>query len=182
MTIDDSHIIEAIRSSSENGFRLLIAKYMEPIYWHIRRMVVSHADAQDATQETFVRAFRYFSNYVDSERLRGWIFKIATNEALRLLGQRKNASVSLDGDEAADSASQLLSDDYFDSGDKAAVMLQKAILSLPTKQQLAFNLRYYDEMSYDEIAEVTGSTVAAAKMNYHIAKDKIVKYINSNDL
>lgn len=89
MTIDDKHIIEAIRSNPENGFRKLLTKYKEPIYWHIRRIVVVHDDAQDAAQETFVRVFRNFNSCEGSDKLRGWIFKIATNEALRMLEKRK---------------------------------------------------------------------------------------------
>lgn len=181
MTIDDKHIIEAIRSNPENGFRKLLTKYKEPIYWHIRRIVVVHDDAQDAAQETFVRVFRNFNSCEGSDKLRGWIFKIATNEALRMLDKRKNATLSLD-DEDTSIMGHTIADEYFDNADKVAILLQKAILSLPTKQQLAFNLRYYDEMSYNEIAEVIESTASAAKMNYHLAKDKIVKYINSNDL
>ncbi len=181
MTIDDKHIIEAVRSNPEKGFRLLLTKYKRPIYWHIRRIVVGHDDAQDAAQETFVRVFRNFSSCDGADKLRGWIFRIATNEALRMLDKRNNTTISLD-DEDTNIAGQAIADPYFDDSDKAAVLLQKAILSLPTKQQLTFNLRYYDEMTYDEIAEVIGSTASAAKMNYHIAKDKIVKFINSNDL
>lgn len=181
MTIDDKHIIEAVRSNPEKGFRLLLTKYKRPIYWHIRRIVVGHDDAQDAAQETFVRVFRNFCSCDGADKLRGWIFRIATNEALRMLDKRNNTTLSLD-DEDSNIAGQAIADPYFDDSDKAAVLLQKAILSLPTKQQLTFNLRYYDEMTYDEIAEVIGSTVSAAKMNYHIAKDKIVKFINSNDL
>ena len=181
MTIDDKHIIKAVRSNPENGFRLLLTKYKKPIYWHIRRIVVGHDDAQDAAQETFVRVFRNFNSYDGADKLRGWIFRIATNEALRMLDKRNNSTLSLD-DEDTNIAGQAIADPYFDDSDKAAVLLQKAILSLPTKQQLTFNLRYYDEMTYDEIAEVIGSTASAAKMNYHIAKDKIVKFINSNDL
>ncbi len=180
MTIDDRHIVEAIRSNPESGFRMLLTKYKEAIYWHIRRIVVRHDDAQDAAQETFVRTFRNFSKCAGADKLRGWIFRIATNEALRVLNKRRNENLSLDDDE--NTVGEPLTDSYFNDADKAATLLQKAILSLPTKQQLAFNLRYYDELSYDEISEVTGSSVAAAKMNYHIAKDKIVKYINSNDL
>lgn len=181
MTIGDKHIIDIVRTNPESGFRLLLTKYKKPIYWHIRRIVVGHDDAQDAAQETFVRVFRNFSSCKSGDKLRGWIFRIATNEALRMLDKRKSTTLSLD-DEVTNIAGQTIADPYFDNSDKAAVMLQKAILSLPTKQQLTFNLRYYDEMAYDEIAEVIGSTASATKMNYHIAKDKIVKFINSNDL
>ncbi len=179
MTIDDKDIIRAIREKSETGFRLLMRKYKEPIYWHIRRLVVAHDDAQDATQEAFIRIFRSFDKFKDDDSFRGWIFRIATNEALRLIDSRKQDQVSLEEDE--NGANRVMADNYVDYTDLEAVKLQEAILSLPTKQQTAFNLRYYDELSYEEIAEATDSTPSAVKMNYHIAKEKIIKYMNSND-
>ena len=106
-----------------------------------------------------------------------WIYRIATNEALRILERRRGERFSLDDPKAG--TSSLMADDYLDYSDLEAVKLQKAILSLPTKQQLAFNLRYYDELSYDEIAVVTNTTPANVKANYHIAKEKIIKYMNS---
>lgn len=177
--MDDRQIIQEMRQSANDGLRLLMARYREPVYWHIRRLVVSHDDAQDAAQETFVRIYRSFAQFKDDRSFRGWIFRIATNEALRLIGSRRHDDMSLDAD--ASLANQIESGSYIDYSDLEAVRLQKAILSLPTKQQLAFNLRYYDELNYDEIAEAIGSTASAAKMNYHIAKEKIIKYMNSND-
>ena len=177
--IEDKDIIRAIREKSETGFRLLMQKYKQPVYWHIRRLVVAHDDAQDATQEAFIRIFRSFDNFRDANSFRGWIFRIATNEALRLIGSRKQGQVSLEDDE--DGANRIVADNYVDYTDLEAVKLQKAIHTLPTKQQAAFNLRYYDELSYEEIAEATGSTASAVKVNFHIAKEKIIKYMNSND-
>ena len=177
--IEDKDIIRAIREKSETGFRLLMQKYKQPVYWHIRRLVVAHDDAQDATQEAFIRIFRSFDNFRDTNSFRGWIFRIATNEALRLIGSRKQGQVSLEEDE--DGANRIVADNYVDYTDLEAVKLQKAIHTLPTKQQAAFNLRYYDELSYEEIAEATASTASAVKVNFHIAKEKIIKYMNSND-
>ncbi len=179
MTIDDKTIIQAVRDKSEVGFRLLMQKYKQPIYWHIRRLVVSHDDAQDATQEAFIRIFRSFHQFKDENSFRGWIFRIATNEALRLIDARKQDQVSLEQNE--NGANLIMADNYVDYHDLEAVKLQKAILTLPAKQQAAFNLRYYDELSYEEIAEATGSTPSAVKMNFHIAKEKVIKYMNAND-
>ena len=179
MTIEDKDIIRTIREERETGFRLLMRKYKQPIYWHIRRLVVAHDDAQDATQEAFIRIFRSFEKFRDDNSFRGWIFRIATNEALRLIASRKQEQLSLEEDE--NGANHIMADNYVDYSDLEAVKLQKAILSLPTKQQVAFNLRYYDELSYQEIAEATDSTTSAVKMNFHIAKEKIIKYMNSND-
>ncbi len=179
MTIDDKDIIRAVREKSETGFRLLMQKYKQPIYWHIRRLVVAHDDAQDATQETFIRIFRSFDKFRDENSFRGWIFRIATNEALRLIDTRKQGQVSLEEDE--NGANRIMASEYVDFTDLEAVKLQKAIHMLPAKQQAAFNLRYYDELSYEEIAEATGSTPSSVKANYHFAKEKIIKYMNSND-
>ncbi len=178
MTTDDKLIFAAMRSSLQDGLRLLMGKYKAAIYWHIRRLVVSHDDAQDATQETFVRAYRSFDQLKDENTLRSWLFRIATNEALRVI-ERRRGTLSLDDDESK--SEQILAGEYVDYSDLESVKLQKAILSLPEKQQIAFNLRYYDELSFAEIAEATNSTEGAVKANFHIAKEKIINYMNTND-
>jgi RNA polymerase sigma-70 factor (ECF subfamily) len=157
-----------------------MAKYKEPVYWHIRRLVVSHDDAQDATQDTFLRIFRSFSQYSGEGSFKAWIFRIATNEALRLLG-RSQDKITLSLDDTPQVTLNMKADEYFDYGNAEAIKLQKAITALPAKQQLAFNLRYYDDLSYKEIATVTGSNEATVKVNYHIAKEKIIKYMNTNN-
>ncbi len=177
--LNDKDIVSALKKNAENGFRLLMAKYKEAVYWHIRRLVVSHDDAQDAAQETFVRVFRSFRQFKGECSFSAWIYRIATNEALRILERRRSERLSLDDPEAG--TGSLMADEYMDYSDLEAVKLQKGILSLPAKQQLAFNLRYYDEMSYDEIAAITDSTAANVKANYHTAKEKIIKYMNSTD-
>jgi RNA polymerase sigma-70 factor (ECF subfamily) len=178
---DDNHILPAIRENAEKGFRLLMAEYREPVYWHIRRLVVSHADAQDATQEAFIRIFRCIDQYSGEGTFRAWIFRIATNEALRLLG-RNQGKTTLSLDDTVAATLTMKADDYFDYSDVEAVRLQKAITTLPAKQQLAFNLRYYDDLSYREIAAITDSTEATVKVNYHFAKEKIIKFMNSNEI
>lgn len=171
MAISDKDIIAALRTDTEAGFRLLMQKYREPIYWHIRRLVVAHADAQDAAQETFVRIFRSVDGYKGNTSLAAWIYRIATNEALRLIGRRQTQP-TLPADDSA-VADHLAADRYVDYADAEAVDMQRAILSLPPKQQVVFNLRFYDEMDYTDIAQVTGSNVAAVKVNYHLAKEKV---------
>lgn len=179
MVIDDKEITAAMKQCPDKGFRLLMKKYKEAIYWHIRRFVVSHADAQDATQETFVRVFRNFGQYDETRSLAAWIFRIATNEALRLLERIHQEQLPLDADDSG--IGGLPADSYVDYTDLESVRLQQAIHALPAKQQVTFNLRYYDELGYEEIAVVTDSTVAGAKMNYHLAKEKIIAYMNSQD-
>ena len=179
MTTNDKEIIETLNESWETGFKMLLNKYQEPVYWHIRRLVVSHYDAQDATQETFVRMFRSLGQFRGDSSLRTWLYRIATNEALRLISKRRQETVSLD--DISTGVSLIAADNYVDYADKLAVKLQKAILSLPPKQQLAFNLRYYDELAFDEIAKIADSTATSIKASYHVAKEKIIKYMNSND-
>ena len=179
MSINDNVIIDTLKESPERGFRMLMMKYQEPLYWHIRRLVVSHDDAQDAAQETFVRIYRSFDQYRGDCSFRSWIYRIATNEALRIISKRRQEVISLES--AATGVQFIAGDNYIDYDDKVAVKLQKAILLLPPKQQLAFNLRYYDELSFDEIARIADSTPTSIKASYHVAKEKIIKYMNSND-
>ena len=176
---NDKDIISIMAKDPEKGFRLVMTRYKEAVYWHIRRIVVSHADAQDATQETFVRVFRSFNQFKGECSFTSWVYRIATNEALRLLSRYRDGRVSLDN--ANEELNKMVADDYVDYSDLETVKLQKAILALPTKQQLAFNLRYYNELGYDEIAEIIGSTADNVKSNYHIAKEKIIKYMHLNN-
>lgn len=179
MSINDNVIIDTLKESPERGFRMLMMKYQEPLYWHIRRLVVSHDDAQDAAQETFVRIYRSFDQYRGDCSFRSWIYRIATNEALRIISKRRQEVISQES--AATGVQFIAGDNYIDYDDKVAVKLQKAILLLPPKQQLAFNLRYYEELGFDEIAKIADSTPTSIKASYHVAKEKIIKYMNSND-
>ena len=140
-----------------------MASYKEPVYWHIRRLVVSHADAQDVAQETFVRIFRNFQQYNEANSFKAWIFRIATNEALRLLGRQKG-DMMLSLDEVTADMLGTKTDAHFDSSDVITMKLQQAILHLPAKQP-----------------EVAGSTAASMKVSYNIAKEKIIAYMNNND-
>lgn len=176
---DDRELVAITTKEPEKGFRCLMAKYKEAVYWHIRRLVVAHEDAQDATQETFVRIFRSLPDFKGECSFRSWVYRIATNEALRILNQRRNDRVSLD--DSLVELNSMTADEYVNYNDFEMVRLQQAILALPTKQQLAFNLRYYNELGYDEIAGITGSTPESVKSNFHIAKEKIIKYMNLNN-
>jgi len=175
MTTNDKDIIRTLREDAESGFLLLMQSYKEALYWHIRRLVVSHDDAQDAAQEAFIRIFRSFGQYNEANSLRAWLFRIATNEALRLIERRREDSMPIE------KVFDIQADSYINYGDLEAVRLQNAILSLPPKQQLAFNLRYYDEMDYEEIAQIADTTAASVKASYHVAKEKIIKYMTNND-
>lgn len=175
MTIADNDIIAEMRRQPEQGFRLLMRKYREPVYWHIRRLVVTHADAQDAAQEAFVRIFKSMDSYRGNTSFAAWIYRIATNEALRLISKRHD-SVDMER-EGTNLFDQMPADNYINIADTEAVNMQRAILALPPKQQVVFNMRFYDEMEYGDIAAATDSSVAAVKMNFHLAKEKVKKAI-----
>ena len=179
MQIDDNDIYTNMRRNPESGIRMVMRKYGEPVYWHARRLLVSHDDAQDAVQETFIKVFRSFHSLKEAKALRSWIYRIATNEALRTI--ERNKTPRLLTESIDDSATDIAAADYTDYTDLEAVKLQKAILSLPPKQQATFNMRYYDEMEYQQIAEAMETTVSTVKVNYHLAKEKIIRYMNSND-
>lgn len=179
MQIDDNDIYTSMHRNPESGIRMVMQKYGEPVYWHARRLLVSHDDAQDAVQETFIKVFRSFHSLKEAKALRSWIYRIATNEALRFI--ERNKTPRLLTESIDDSATDIAAADYTDYTDLEAVKLQKAILSLPPKQQATFNMRYYDEMEYQQIAEAMETTVSTVKVNYHLAKEKIIKYMNSND-
>lgn len=179
MQIDDNDIYTSMHRNPESGIRMVMRKYGEPVYWHARRLLVSHDDAQDAVQETFIKMFRSFHSLKEAKALRSWIYRIATNEALRTI--ERNKTPRLLTESIDDSATDIAATDYTDYTDLEAVKLQKAILSLPPKQQAVFNMRYYDEMEYPQIAEAMETTVSTVKVNYHLAKEKIIRYMNSND-
>lgn len=171
--MNDRNIVRILDWNIQSGFRILLRQYKEPVYWHIRRITVNSEDAQDATQETFIRVFRSLDQYDRGKSLKAWIYRIATNEALRIIEKRHP---TVDVEDNAEVMS-MPADEYIDFSDVEAVNLQKAILSLPRKQQLTFNLRYYEELSFDEIAEITDSTPGSAKANWHNAKMKVYDYL-----
>ncbi|MBO7588018.1 MAG: sigma-70 family RNA polymerase sigma factor [Bacteroidaceae bacterium] len=169
---DDNHVEEAVR--------LIMKKYGEPLYWHIRRMVVAHDDAEDALQETMINVYKYRSTYSNEFPLSSWLYKIATNESLKLLKNRAGYSMSVDdlGDSLKDSVRAEASPD----ADETLILLQEAIALLPTKQKMVFNLRYYEDKSYEEIHQIVGDSVNTLKTNYHYAVQKIKEYITEHEL
>ena len=161
--INENKIREACSSDRERGFKMLMNSFQVPIYNYIRRLVVSHEDAEDVLQEVFIRIFRHIDQFRE--------------ESLRLLNSRKEEGVISAEDVQEELMSKLKASDYIDYENELAVKFQEAILSLPEKQRLVFNLRYYDELEYEEIARVLDSKVDTLKVNYHYAKEKIKEYI-----
>jgi len=172
----DDNISELLKEDLNKGFRLLVEKYSSKLYWHIRRLVIIHEDADDALQNTFMNAWRSIDNFRSDSSLYTWLYSIATNEALTLINKRKrNAAVSINDLESYFANSQEGST-WFD-GDEAQIKLQNAVLQLPEKQRIVFNLKYYNEMTYEEMSKVLKTSEGALKASYHYAVKKIEKTI-----
>lgn len=177
LMINEEQIRKACDSDRERGFKMLMDAFQMPIYHYIRRLVVSHEDAEDVLQEVFIRVFRHLEQFRSESSLSTWIYRIATNESLRLLNVRKAEAIVSAEEVQEELMSKLKASDYIDYENELAVKFQKAILSLPEKQRLVFNLRYYDELEYEEIARILDSKVETLKVNYHYAKEKIKEFI-----
>lgn len=175
--INEEKIRQVYASNPKQGFKMLVDYYQKPIYYYIRRLVVLHEDAEDVLQEVFVRVYNGLDQFRGDSSLNTWIYKIATNESLRLLNSRKNEDAVSSEELQEELIDRLKASDYIDYENEMVVKFQEAILSLPEKQRLIFNLRYYDELEYEEIARVLDSKVETLKVNYHYAKDKIKNYI-----
>lgn len=160
----------------EKGFRLLMQQYQERLYWHIRRMVTEHEDANDVIQNTFVKVYRSIDKFKGDSKLYTWLYRIATNESLTFLKKRQRKSTeSLDSEDNF-LENKLEAESYYEGND-AQVLLEKALLILPDKQRVVFNMRYYEEMSYQDISDVLDTSVGALKASYHHAVKKVEAYI-----
>jgi RNA polymerase sigma-70 factor (ECF subfamily) len=175
----DLDIIQLLRTDVNKGFRLVVDKYSSRLYWHIRRLVILHEDADDALQNTFINAWKNISEFRNESALYTWLYAIATNESLSIINKRKrNASVSLD-DIGSYLANSIEGSTWFD-GDEAQVKLQNAILKLPEKQRIVFNLKYFDEMTYEDMSKVLKTSEGALKASYHHAVKKIENYLGGD--
>lgn len=162
--------------TKERGYTAIIKKYQERLYWHIRRMVVEHEDANDVLQNMFIKVWRGLDNFREDSQLYTWMYRIASNECLTFIEQqKKRSSVSLSNEENG-LTNQLKADKNFDSN-KVEWKLQLAMQQLPDKQRAVFNLRYYDEMPYEEMSRVLETSEGALKASYHHAVKKIEDYI-----
>jgi RNA polymerase sigma-70 factor (ECF subfamily) len=175
----DRDILTLLRTDVNKGFKLIVEKYSSRLYWHIRRLVILHEDADDALQNTFINAWRNIGEFRNESAVYTWLYAIATNEALTLINKRKkNAAISID-DLGSIFASSVEGSSYFD-GEEAERKLQNAILQLPEKQRIVFNLKYYDDMTYEEMSSVLKTSEGALKASYHHAVKKIQKYVEDN--
>ncbi|WP_205502594.1 RNA polymerase sigma factor [Rufibacter psychrotolerans] len=179
--MEDKEILDKFQdpASRNLAFNQLVRKYQQKVYWHVRKMVIDHDDADDLTQEVFVKVWTHLENFRKDSQLYTWIYRIATNECLNFLSAKKKRFFLPLHDVAAELSEKLDSSDSF-SGDEIQLKLQKALLRLPDKQRLVFNMKYFDEMKYEEISEILGTSVGALKASYHIAVKKIEDYLKKD--
>lgn len=179
---ENKQLIERLRQpeSCRGAFDEVVRLYAEPLYWQIRRIVERHDDASDVLQNTFLKAWLSVENFRGDAKLSTWLYKIALNESITFLGkERKRLNLSLD-DEESHLVNLIEADEWID-GDDLALQLRKAVASLPEKQRIVFNMKYFDEMKYEQMSEILGTSVGALKASYHLAVKKIEKYFGETD-
>lgn len=176
--MEDRDLLDKIRNPETRnyGFNLLVRKYQQRMYWVIRKMVIDHDDADDITQDVFVKVHRSIHHFREDAQLFTWIYRIATNECLSFL-QKKKRRFFLPLEDVSRELSQQLDSSSHVVGDEIQKKLQKALLQLPDKQRLVFNMKYFEEMPYEIMSEVTGTSVGALKASYHHAVKKIEEYL-----
>ncbi|MBD5288600.1 MAG: RNA polymerase sigma factor [Bacteroides sp.] len=181
--IDEKQLVKDLQNprTAKEGFDSLMRTYGEQIYWQIRKMVLNHDDANDLLQNCFLKAWNNLHNFRGDAKLSTWLYKIAVNETINFLNKERNRNnVSADGDDSF-LLNSLEADEYF-NGDDVQKKLQEAILTLPEKQRLVFNMRYYDEMKYEDMSEVLGTSVGALKASYHHAVKKVTQYLEKEEI
>ena len=179
---EDEEILNKFRDEKtrNEAFNLLLKKYQQKIYWHVRRMVIDHDDADDLVQDVFIKVWKNLPGFRNDAQLYTWMYRIATNECITFLNKKKQKNnISLD-DVDFELADTLADSAYF-NGEQAQMKLQQAILTLPDKQRLVFNMKYFDDMKYEEMSEVLGTSVGALKASFHLAVKKIEAFILSKD-
>jgi RNA polymerase sigma factor (sigma-70 family) len=176
----DNELIELFRNADKKhyAFNILVRKYQEKIYYFVRRMVINHDDADDVVQNIFIKVWHNLDSFREDAKLFTWLYRIAVNESLSFIKSKQLRSfLSLSSPEAA--SIRALNDDNYFEGTEIQKRLREAIARLPKKQQIVFNMRYYDDLSYDEISEILGTSVGALKASYHFAVKKIEIYVTS---
>jgi len=165
-------------STRRRAFEEMVNHYSRTLYWQIRHIVVDHDDADDVLQNTFLKAWANMDSFRGDAKLSTWLYKIAYNESLSFLNQKKS-NISIDNEESS-VVYTLESDEYFD-GDETQMLLQQAIDTLPNKQKAVFTMKYFDEMKYEDMSQITGTSVGALKASYHLAVEKITNFFHSKE-
>lgn len=177
---DEAELIRQLKDKRQRSeaFTCLVRQYQEKVYWQIRRMVITHEDADDILQNTFLKAWNGLDSFRGDSKLGTWLYQIALHESMNFLRKKKRNELSIDDEKVF--VARLSADPYFD-GDETQLQLQKAIRSLPEKQRAVFNMKYFEEMKFEEISEVFGTSIGALKASYHFAVKKITAYFENLD-
>jgi len=180
--IQESDLLANLQSpeTREAAFRKLVHIYKERLYWHIRRLVLDHADADDVLQNTFIKVHRHIDAFKGDSKLYTWMYRIATNEALTFLAKKAKRN-HLTSEEAQQQAFEKLKSDVYFEGDAIQLKLQQAIAILPEKQRLVFTMKYFGGHTYDALSEILNTSVGGLKSNYHIATQKIKEFLSENE-
>lgn len=181
--VEDAEIIAkfSLEKTKNEAFNLLLNKYQQKIYWHVRRLVIDHDDTDDLVQEVFIKVWKNLEKFRNDSQLYTWIYRIATNESITFLNKKKQKNNTPLDEVSAELAESLIESSYF-NGDKVALKLQQALLTLPEKQRLVFNMKYFDDLKYEEISTIVGTSVGALKASYHIAVKKIEIFMLNEDI
>jgi len=176
--LEDRDLLAKLRNAETRnyGFNMLVRTYQQRVYWHVRKMVIDHDDADDLTQEIFIKIHKYIDSFREDSQLYTWIYRIATNECLSFLQRKKRRFFLPIGDVAQELTAKLDSSSHV-SGDEIQLKLQKALLTLPDKQRAVFNMKYFEDMTYEAISEVTNTSVGALKASFHHAVKKIEEFL-----
>jgi len=165
--------------TQNEAFQMLLSQYQRPLYHHIRNIVLNHDDADDVLQNTFIKVFQHLKGFKGDSKLFSWMYRIATNEAITFINQKAKRNGTTSEALKSKIVENLKSDSFFD-GTEIQIKLQKAIATLPEKQQLVFKMKYFEEIKYEDMSEILGTSVGALKASYHHAVKKIENYVNSN--
>ena len=178
--MEDKELLEKLRNPEtvNYGFNLLVRAYQQRVYWHVRKMVIDHDDADDITQEIFIKIYKYIGNFREDAQLYTWIYRIATNECLSFFSRKKKRFFLPLSDVVGELSAKLDSSSSV-SADEIQLKLQKALLTLPDKQRIVFNMKYFDDLSYEQISEITNTSVGALKASYHHAVKKIEDFLTA---
>lgn len=179
--MEDHELLEKLRNEESRNFAFnqLVRKYQEKIYWHIRKMVIDHDDADDLVQDVFIKVYKNIGRFREDAQLYTWIYRIATNECLTFLNKKRKRFFLPIGDVEGELNQKLDRSSHID-GNEVQLKLQKALLKLPDKQRMVFNMKYFDDMKYDDIARITETSVGALKASYHHAVKKIEEILTGD--
>jgi RNA polymerase sigma-70 factor (ECF subfamily) len=182
MADTDQNIIADLKDENKRdlAFHTLVTTYQERLYWHIRKMVMNHEDTDDVLQNTFMKVWRSIDKFREESSLYTWLYRIATNESITFLNSKKKKNMLPLNDVSEYLLENLMSDPYFE-GDEIQIKLQQAIIRLPEKQRIVFNMKYFDEMKYDDMSQILETSVGALKASYHHAAKKVEEYLKNTD-